>query len=115
MSRDSVIHRRTADNRRLLADFFDNLDEAQLETQSLCRAWTVRQVAAHLAMPLAVSLPSFLLQVVRSGGSVDRASEAVAARLAARPIAELTALLREQAGRRTPAPGVGPTGQLADG
>ena len=29
---------RTAANRRLIADFFDGLDESQLETQSLCSA-----------------------------------------------------------------------------
>jgi len=46
------IHARTAANRRLLADFFDRLDEDQLQTRSLCDAWTVREVLVHLVMPL---------------------------------------------------------------
>ena len=54
---------RTSANRRLLADFFDGLDEDQLQTRSLCDAWTVRDVLGHLVMPLAGSMGGFLLQV----------------------------------------------------
>jgi len=39
---------RTAANRRLLADFFDGLDEDQLRARSLCDAWTVREVSTTL-------------------------------------------------------------------
>jgi uncharacterized protein (TIGR03083 family) len=106
---------RTAANRRLLADFFDGLDEDQLQTRNLCDAWTVREVLGHLVMPLTGSLGGFLWQVVRARGSLDRASQAVSHELARRPVAELTALLRDRADQQVRAPGVGPMGQMADG
>lgn len=106
---------RIAANRRRLADFFDGLDDEQLHTRSLCDAWTVREVLGHLVMPLAVGLGPLVWRTVRAGGSVDRASVAIAAELAARPVDELTRLLREHVDRRVPTPGVGPMGQMADG
>jgi len=109
------VHARTAANRRLLADFFDDLTEEQLATQSLCHAWTVRQVLAHLAMPLSIGFGHLLARIVRARGSVDRASEAIAAELSERPVRDLTGALREHADRRVRAPGVGPMGQMTDG
>jgi len=109
------VQARTAANRRLLADFFDGLTEEQLATQSLCDAWTVRQVLAHLAMPLSIGFGRLVARIVRARGSVDRASEAIAAELSERPVRDLTAALRDHAGRRVPAPGVGPMGQMTDG
>jgi uncharacterized protein (TIGR03083 family) len=112
---EAEIHARTAANRRLLADFFDGLDEDQLRTRSLCDAWTVREILGHLVMPQAASLSGFLVQVVRARGSLNRASEATARQLARRPVGELTMLLRDGAERHGKAPGVGPMGQFADG
>ncbi|CAN5674913.1 maleylpyruvate isomerase family mycothiol-dependent enzyme [soil metagenome] len=111
----TTIQDRTAVHRRLLADFFDGLDDAQLDTASLCEAWTVREVLGHLVMPLTGSLGGFLLKVVAARGSIDRASQATARDLARRPVAELTGLLRDRADLHGPAPGVGPMGQLTDG
>ncbi|MFE6510123.1 maleylpyruvate isomerase family mycothiol-dependent enzyme [Nocardioides sp. NPDC057767] len=105
---------RTAANRRLLADFFDGLDESQLETQSLCSAWTVREVLGHSAMPFSVGIGRLLWRTLLAGGSIDRASSAIAEEQARRPVAELTGLLRTYAGKRVPAPGVGPMGQFTD-
>ena len=109
------VHARTAANRRLLADFFDGLDHAQLRTQSLCPAWTVRDVLGHLVASMTGSVGGLLVDVVRAGGSVNRANAAMARRTARRPVAELTAVLRERADEHGAAPGVGPKGQLADG
>jgi len=105
---------RTAANRHLLADFFEGLDESQLETQSLCSAWTVREVLGHSAMPFSVGIGRLLWRTLRAGGSIDRASVAIAEEQARRPVAELTGLLRTYAGKRVPAPGVGPMGQFTD-
>ena len=110
-----VVRARTAANRRLAADFFDSLTDEQLDAQSLCAVWSVREVLAHLAMPLTMGLGHLVVRIVRARGSVDRASEAVAGELAQRPDRELTDLLREHAGKRVPAPGVGPMGQMTDG
>jgi uncharacterized protein (TIGR03083 family) len=112
---DAEIHARTAANRRLLADFFDGLDDDQLRTRSLCDCWTVRDVLGHLVMPMAASLSGFMLQLVRARGSIDRANEATARQLARRPVRELTMLLRSGADHHGKAPGVGPMGQFADG
>lgn len=113
--KDTDVHARTAANRRLLADFFDSLTAEQLDGQSLCQAWTVREVLAHLAMPMTIGLGHLIARVVRARGSVDKASEAIAAELAERPIQALTRALREHAAKRVPAPGVGPMGQMTDG
>ncbi len=99
----------------MLADFFDGLDDHQLQTRSLCSAWTVREVLGHLVMPLAGTVAGFLRHVVRARGSLNRASEAVATDLSRRPVGELTALLRDNADLHGRAPGVGPMGQMADG
>ncbi|MGH3352606.1 MAG: maleylpyruvate isomerase family mycothiol-dependent enzyme [Nocardioides sp.] len=105
---------RTAANRHLLADFFDGLDESQLAAQSLCSAWTVREVLGHSAMPFSVGIARLLWRTLRAGGSIDRAAAAIAAEQARRPVPELTGLLRTYAGKRVPAPGVGPMGQFTD-
>lgn len=109
------VQARTAANRRLLADFFDGLSDEQLDTRSLCPAWTVREVLGHLVMPLTGSVSGFLLGVVRARGSFNRASERLAGELARRPVRELTGLLRAEADQHGRAPGVGPMGQMADG
>jgi len=109
------IYQRTAANRRLLADFFDSLDRDQLDVRSLCPAWTVREVLGHLVMPLVGGLGSLAWAMVRHGGSVNGASEAIARDLARRPVPELTGLLRERSNQRRRAPGVGPMGQMSDG
>jgi uncharacterized protein (TIGR03083 family) len=115
MMGDMDIHARIEANRRLLADFFDSLDEDQLNTCSLCDAWTVRDVLGHLVMPMTVSLGRLARQVVRARGSVNRASVAIAKELAQRPVHDLTTVLRVRADEHGTAPGVGPMGQMADG
>jgi hypothetical protein len=109
------VRARTTANRLRLGTFFDNLDDEQLATVSLCEAWSVREVLGHLVMPLAGSTFGFLRHVVRFRGALDRASIAVATELARRPVPELTAVLREHADQHGRAPGVGPMGQITDG
>ena len=75
----------------------------------------MREVLGHLVMPLTRSLGGFLVQVVRSRGSVDKASAEFARNLSRRPLEDLTALLRHKASEVIKAPGVGPRGQMADG
>lgn len=104
----------TASHRRLAADLFDDLDPGELATRTLCPVWTAHAMAAHLVVPLEVQPLRFAVEIARHKGSMDRASEAVVARLAQRPIEELTAILREKADVHPPIPVVGPAGQLAD-
>ena len=98
MISDEDVAAAVAANRRLVADFFDGLDDDQLATQSLCEAWSVREVLGHLVTPLTMSLGSFAVEVLRSRGSVSRATVATATRLGQKPVAELTADLRQHAG-----------------
>lgn len=109
------ISSRIAANRRRAADFFDDLDAGQLETQSLCVAWTVREVLGHLVMPLATGTGTLLWRTVRARGSLDRASASIAADLARRPVSELTGLLRDRADEATDVPIVGSMGPMTDG
>ena len=81
------VHDRTAANRRRLADFFDALDDDQLATPSLCGLWTVRDVLGHLVAPLDYGAGAFVVQLLRAGGSFDKANAAVAQELARRPVA----------------------------
>jgi hypothetical protein len=83
-----------AAERRALADDLDMLTPEQWAAPSLCAEWTVRDVAAHLVVPHTVSLPKFMVTLVRSRGSFPRANIATAARVAVRPTAELVADLR---------------------
>lgn len=108
------IRQRTAVNRRLLAAFFDSLSEEQLATGSLCEAWTVREVLGHSVVPFTVGLGGIIRRTLRERRSVLRTMEAASIELARQPVPALTDLLRRNAERRIPAPGVGPLGQMAD-
>ncbi len=89
-----------ADERRLMASLLSGFTPEQLASQSLCSEWTVRDVAAHLALPLEVSLPRFMVTILMCGGSFDRANVRVTRKLAQRPIDEIIELLRRKATSR---------------
>lgn len=103
-----------ADERRALAAQLADLTPQQQASPSLCPAWTVHHVVAHLVIPLEVSVPAVVLQVLAAGGRSDRANERVTARLARRPFSELLHVLREQADSRSTPPGSGPEAPLVD-
>ncbi|MEZ0493236.1 maleylpyruvate isomerase family mycothiol-dependent enzyme [Kineococcus sp. TBRC 1896] len=100
--------------RRALADELTSLTPQQRSTQSLCSAWTVHDVLAHLVMPLEVSLPRVVLAVLVAGGNFDRANQRVTRTLARRPFGELCRALREGADSRFTPPGAGPQAPLVD-
>ncbi|MCD4525415.1 maleylpyruvate isomerase family mycothiol-dependent enzyme [Nocardioides sp. cx-173] len=88
-----------------LADLVAHLDDRQWATPSLCGAWTVRDVVAHLTGTTRDGLGTILVAAVRARGSFDRMEVDRAARRAARhSTAELVQMLRESAAstRRTP-------------
>ncbi|WP_309133433.1 maleylpyruvate isomerase family mycothiol-dependent enzyme [Cellulomonas sp.] len=103
-----------AEERRALADQVAPLTPEQRATRSLCAAWSVHDVVAHLVMPLEVSTPRLVLAVLLAGGSFDRANERVTGRLAQRPFAELVDVLRRKADTRFTPPGSGPEAPLVD-
>lgn len=64
MSRSPLLdHSRV--ERLALVDLFASLDDDQLATQSLCSAWTVRDVLSHLATPALVSNADIAKQFLR--------------------------------------------------
>jgi uncharacterized protein (TIGR03083 family) len=90
-----------ASERRSLADLLDGLSDEQWESPSLCVGWRVRDVAAHVSM---VALPpgpvAMLGEAVRARGSFHRLNHDVAVRAGQRPVAEISATLRQQADSR---------------
>jgi uncharacterized protein (TIGR03083 family) len=103
-----------ADERRGLADLLSRLTAEQRATQSLCREWSVQDVAGHLIVPLEVGLPKFTLAILTSAGSFDRANDRLARRQAQRPFDEIVETLRRKADHRFTPPGEGPEAPLTD-
>jgi uncharacterized protein (TIGR03083 family) len=99
--------------RRRAADMFAGLSDEQWAAQSLCPAWTVRQLAGHLIGPFCISVPRFALGALTSGG-FHRYSVRGARQLARKPTAEIVAILRANADRQFAPPGTGPLAPLTD-
>ena len=104
MDRDET-WRVIASQRRLLADLLDGLEEARWEQPSLCSAWRVRDVAAHVALtPQSPGLLRILGRAVLARGDFDAVNRDLAVEHADRPGADLIAELRRLADdRRKPA------------
>lgn len=63
-----VVH----EERRALANDLTPLSEEQWESQSLCSAWTVHDVVAHMTATAKISPASFFPKFIGSGFSFDR-------------------------------------------
>ena len=104
-----------AAERHRVADLVADLTDEQWATPSLCAAWTVRDVLAHLTVTTSTTVPRLLPAAVRARGSFDRmAVDLAAARAAAYTPAELVAQLRESAGSARRMPGSTPVDPLMD-
>jgi len=103
-----------ADERRGMAELLSGLTTEQRAAQSLCRQWNVHEVAAHLIVPLEVSLPRFAVSILLSGGSFDRANVRLAGKQAQRPFDEIVEVLRRKADSHFTPPGAGPEAPLTD-
>jgi uncharacterized protein (TIGR03083 family) len=103
-----------ADERRGLADLLSGLSAEQRAAPSLCSGWSVQDVVGHLVVPLEVSTPRFVLAILASRGSFDRANDRLARQQAQRPFDELIELLRRKADTRFTPPGAGPEAPLTD-
>ena len=104
----------SAVQRRAFADLLEDLDEAQLDTASLCAGWDVRTVAGHLAGAVAPSGAGFLVEVLKAGGRIHRANDAAARKQGRRPVAELAQVLRAHADSRFVPPVTGARAPLTD-
>ena len=104
MNRDDV-WRAIDDQRRRLVDLLEDLSDQEWEHPSLCQGWTVRQVAAHVALQNTTwsALPRGVLEAIRRGG-MNRAIHAVACRHAERPTGEIITEIRDRIGVWHPLP-----------
>ena len=104
-----------AEERRATADLLAGLAPEQWDAQSLCSAWTVKDVAVHLLPTTGKGIGEFLWATVRARGSLHRASESLVAKYAARQAPdEIVAALRDNAEDRFAPPGVGALGPYTD-
>jgi uncharacterized protein (TIGR03083 family) len=111
----AAVDEAVAAERRRVADHVADLTDHQWAAPSLCSAWTVRHVVAHLTLTTRLTAPRLLRAAVRARGSFDRMEVDLAAeQAAAHTTAELVALLRESAGSRRRTPGSAPMDPLMD-
>ena len=111
---DAPVFDAVADERRVLADVLDGLTDAQWATPSLCGAWDVRGVAAHLVAPTITGIPEILWLVLRARGNFDRSNVSLTDRVVRRHGERLPQMLRDNADHRFTPPGVGPIAPLTD-
>ena len=93
------------DQRRRLVDLLEGLSDQEWQHPSLCQGWTVRQVAAHVALQNTSwsAMPRTVLEVIRAGGMND-AIQAMARRHAQLPTERIIAEIRERIGVWLPLP-----------
>jgi uncharacterized protein (TIGR03083 family) len=106
MNRDDV-WRAIDDQRRRLVDVLEDLSDQEWEHPSLCQGWTVRQVAAHVALQNTTwsALPRGVLEAIRHGG-MNGAIHAMACRHAENPTGQIIAEIRDRIGVWRPLPTV---------
>ncbi|MCZ2858229.1 maleylpyruvate isomerase family mycothiol-dependent enzyme [Blastococcus sp. VKM Ac-2987] len=96
-----------------LAGLLDTGPAETWDAPSLCAGWQVRHVVAHVTMPVRLSAEQFGAGMAAAGGDFTRFSDAVAARDAALPTAELLAGLRSPVLHGWQPPGGGAPGALS--
>jgi uncharacterized protein (TIGR03083 family) len=95
------------DQRRALVCLLEDLSQEEWHRPSLCDGWTVRQVAAHLALQNTSwsMMPRAMLGLVRHGG-MDGAIHAMACRHAQLPTEVIVGEIRDRIGVWRPVPTV---------
>jgi uncharacterized protein (TIGR03083 family) len=109
-----LVHEMIAAERRHMADLFARLTTDQLARQSLCDAWTMHEVAAHLATYLRFGKLKIVGCMLAYAGDFAPGNQQFARWYARRPTADLIELLRRNAESRTTPPRSGYDPMLAD-
>jgi len=112
VSRADVLEASRAE-RLALADLFESLDDEQLATPSLCDAWTVGDVLAHLATPALVSNADIARQFLRTP-RFDAAMVVFSEQAGRFSFADRVAALRRTADDPFVPPVLGPGAPLTD-
>ena len=105
--------RAVADEYVRLADVLAPLPEAAWDTASLCDGWRVREVVAHVTMPVRYGTEAFLAELAACGGDFTKLSNVVAARDSALPTTQLLDQLRSDGLHEWIPPGGGEIGALS--
>lgn len=100
--------------RSALADQLGGITAEQWDVQSLCDAWKVRDVVAHLIDATQMSVGSFLGAMARNGFSFDRAIASSALGRGAEPPEQLLTDFRAIIGNRSKPPTTKPIDVLFD-
>jgi uncharacterized protein (TIGR03083 family) len=95
------------DQRRALVHLLEDLSEEEWRKPSLCKGWTVRQVAAHLALQNTTwsAMPRAVPGLIRHGG-MNGAIHAMACRHAELPVEVIVGEIRDRIGVWRPLPTV---------
>ena len=101
-----------AAERRELAAILGGLPAESWDSPTLCAGWRVREVVAHITMPLRYPPPRFAFEMIRSRGNFNRMADRCARRDAAAPPARLAAALRDNERNPWKPPGGGYQGAL---
>lgn len=109
-----LVHEMVVAERRHMADLFASLTTEQLVRQSLCDAWTMHEVAAHLATYLRFGQLKILACMLACAGDFAPGNQRLARWYARRPTASLVEMLRRNAESRTAPPRSGYDPVLAD-
>lgn len=109
------VWREVDDQRRRLVELLEDLSDREWRQQSLCAGWTVRQVAAHVALQNTSwsALPRAVLAVIRHRG-INGAIHAEACRHALLPIEQIIGEIRDRIGVWHPQPTVTYQGTAID-
>jgi uncharacterized protein (TIGR03083 family) len=114
MSGRAAVGELTATERLAFVHLLVGLTPEQWATPSLCSAWTVQEVAAHLAWAPVVSIPEAMAGMLRSGFRLNTFIADSAKRWSQRGPAAILAQLRENAERGARPPGMPEVAALAD-
>ena len=95
------------EQRRRLVELLEDLSDDEWENPSLCEGWTVRQVAAHVALQNTTwaAMPRSALETIRAG-SMSGAIHAMACRHALQPTDQIIAEIQDRIGVWRPLPTV---------
>jgi uncharacterized protein (TIGR03083 family) len=93
--------------RRELFEVFADLDQDELSTLSLCTGWTVRDVAAHLAVATKADSREVLALALRCRGSFDGAMDLAVRNRRTQTMSEILEELRSRIDSVRPVPVIG--------
>jgi uncharacterized protein (TIGR03083 family) len=101
-----------AAERRAFTHILEELPHQDWNTPSLCTGWRVREVVAHMTMPLRLSTPQFIAEMLRSRGNFAHMADRIARHDAQAPVSTLLHRWRTNEDTRWKPPGGGLKGAL---